>query len=140
MANNEEHKKISMILSFLSIDLSCSDAGPELLHRSAPDFGIVSVNSSFLPQDIPRHPDAHLFEVREAFKRTLLPSFGAYMSAYIAKKKSTPAALPGDPPGPLRGATCCRRVATRVASQVAVPETDAGPLINALSRTVKSSG
>ena len=84
MANNEEHKKISMILSFLSIDLSCSDAGPELLHRSTPDFGIVSVNSSFLPQDIPRHPDAHLFEVREAFKRTLLLGFRAYIRAYIA--------------------------------------------------------
>ena len=50
----------------------------------APHFGSVSVISSFLLHDIPRH-DTHLFEVREAFKRTLLVRFRAYISAYIAK-------------------------------------------------------
>ena len=70
--------------------------------------------SSFLLQDIPRH-DTRLFEVREAFKRTLLLGFRAYICSHIAKK-SPPAVLPG----PLRGARggCCGG--------------DAGPLINAL--------
>ena len=40
--------------------------------RATPDFGSVYVISSFLLQDIPRHPDTRLFEVREAFKRSLL--------------------------------------------------------------------
>ena len=38
--------------------------------------------SSFLLQDIPRH-DTRLFEVREAFRRTLLLGFRAYISAYF---------------------------------------------------------
>ena len=50
--------------------------------------------SSFLLQDIPRH-NTRLFEVREAFKRTSLLGFCAYIiSAYIVKK-TPPAALPG---------------------------------------------
>ena len=71
--------------------------------------------SSFLLQDIPRH-DTRLFEVREAFKRTLLLDFRAYIA-----NKSPPAVLPGAPPR-----------ATSLASPVALPATDAGPLINAL--------
>ena len=39
---------------------------------------------SFLLQDIPRHPDTRLFEVREAFKRSLLLGFQAHIPAYIA--------------------------------------------------------
>ena len=38
--------------------------------------------SSLLLQDIPRH-DTRLFEVREAFRRTLLLGFRAYISAYF---------------------------------------------------------
>ena len=67
--------------------------------------------SSFLLQAIPRH-DTRVFEVREAFKRTLLLGFGAYISAYIAKKIAS-GGLPGGPCGGLNA-------------------TDAGPLINAL--------
>ena len=40
--------------------------------------------SSFLLQDIPRHPDTCLFEVREAFKRNLFLGFEAHIRAYIA--------------------------------------------------------
>ena len=40
--------------------------------RATPEFGSASVISSFLLQDIPRHPDSRLFEVREAFKSSLL--------------------------------------------------------------------
>ena len=61
--------------------------------RATPDFGSLSVISSFL-QDIPRH-DARFFEVREAFKRTLMLRFRAYISEYIAKKKKAS----GGPPG-----------------------------------------
>ena len=42
--------------------------------------------SSFLLQGIPRHPDTRLFEVREAFKRTLfllLVVFRSYIRAYM---------------------------------------------------------
>ena len=39
---------------------------------TTPDCGSVSVISSFLLQDIPRHPETRLLEVREAFKRSLL--------------------------------------------------------------------
>ena len=81
----------------------------------------VSVISSFLLQDIPRH-DARLFEVREAFKRALLLGFRACISACIAKEKKPPAASRGALRGPLRG------VAPRLASPVAVPATDAEPL------------
>ena len=52
--------------------------------------------SSFLLQDVPSH-DTRLVEVREAFKRTLLLGFRAYIprsSAYIAKKIAS-----GGPPG-----------------------------------------
>ena len=68
-------------------------------------------------------------EVREAFKRTLLPGFRAYIIEYIAKK-SHPGALPGD----LRP---CGELA-RLASPVAVLATDAGPLINALVHALKN--
>ena len=54
----------------------------------------VSVIRSFLLQDIPRHPDIRLFEVREAFKRSLLRGFQAHIRAYIAFF-SPPAALRG---------------------------------------------
>ena len=54
--------------------------------------------SSFL-QDIPRH-DTRLFEVREAFKRTLLLVF-AHILEHISQKKTPPATLPGGPPGGL---------------------------------------
>ena len=40
--------------------------------------------SSFLLQDIPRHPETRLLEVREAFKRILLLGFQAHTRAYIA--------------------------------------------------------
>ena len=51
--------------------------------QATPDVGSVSVISSFLLQDIPRH-DTRLVEVREAFERTLLRGFRAYcyVSAY----------------------------------------------------------
>ena len=42
---------------------------PRCWPRATPDFGSVSVISSFLLQDIPRHPETRLLEVREAFKR-----------------------------------------------------------------------
>ena len=85
--------------------------------------------SSFL-QDIPRH-DTRLFEVREAFKRTLLFGFCAYIRAYIAKKNAS-----GDPPGGPSGGLAHRTCAAGLGSPVAVPATDAGPLINALITTV----
>ena len=44
----------------------------------------IILNSSFLLQDIPTHPDTRLFEVREAFKRIMLLGFRAYIRAYIA--------------------------------------------------------
>ena len=50
--------------------------------RATPDFGSVSVISSVLLQDIPRHPDTRLFEVQEAFKRSLLRFSGAYSRIY----------------------------------------------------------
>ena len=86
--------------------------------------------SSFLLHDIPRH-DTRLFEVREAFV-----GFGAYINSYIAKK-TPPAALPGGPPGRTSGAPCggLARLLHRSAP-VAIPETDAGPLINALIHTL----
>ena len=74
--------------------------------------------SSFLLQDIPTHPDTRLFEVREAFKRSLLLGFQVHIRAYIAIF-SPPAA------GVLR----C------LASPVALSATDAETLINALVRT-----
>ena len=40
--------------------------------------------SSFLLQDIPRHPDTRLFEVREAFKRSLSLGFQTHIRANIA--------------------------------------------------------
>ena len=97
--------------------------------RATPDFGSLSVISSFVLQDIPKH-DTHLFEVREAFKRFLLPGFRAYISAYIAKKKRfrRPSRPPGTPAGacaPVAGA--CAPVAGACAP-VAVPDA-AGPLI-----------
>ena len=80
----------------------------------------LGVISSFLLQDIPRHGTC-LVEVREAFKRTLVLGFRAYVSAYIA--------------------TTTKRLATLLASPVAVPATDAGPLrvINALVCTHNST-
>ena len=66
---------------FLSIDLGAAMLAPSYswLRESA------SVISSFLLQDIPRHPDTRLFEVREAFKRSfLLLGFQAHIRAYIA--------------------------------------------------------
>ena len=51
--------------------------------RATPDFGSASVISSFLLQDIPRHPDTRLFEVQEAFKRSLLLCFQAHIRAYM---------------------------------------------------------
>ena len=92
--------------------------------RATPDFGSVSVL-----QDIPRHPDTRLFEVRRAFKRRLLLGFQAHIRAYIAFF-SPPAALRG----PLRGASAPLRLRA----------TDAEPLINALvyvtdSKTEKKS-
>ena len=90
----------------------------------------MSVISSFLLQDIPRH-DPRLFEVRDEFKRTLLLGFRAYSSANFAKK-SPPAALPLGPSGPRAGGL---RRATRLASPVAVPATDAGRPMNALIYT-----
>ena len=59
--------------------------------------------SSFLLQDILRHPDTRLFEVREAFERSLLLGLQAHIRAYIAIF-SPPAALRGPSGGPLRGA------------------------------------
>ena len=44
--------------------------------------------SSFLLQDIPRHPDTRLFEVRGAFKRSLLLDFQAHIRAYIALRST----------------------------------------------------
>ena len=41
--------------------------------------------SSFLLQDIPRHPDTRLFEVREAFKRSLLLGFQGHIRATDAE-------------------------------------------------------
>ena len=53
--------------------------------------------SPFLLEDVPRH-DTRLFEVREAFKRTLWLGFRAYISERVANK-SPPATLPGGLPG-----------------------------------------
>ena len=59
---------------------------------------------SFLLQDIPRHPDTRLFEVREAFKRGLLLDFQAHVRVYIAIF-SPPAALRAPSRGGLRGSS-----------------------------------
>ena len=82
--------------------------------RATPDFGSVSVTSSFLLQDIPKHPDTRLFEVREAFKRSFVAWFsGAYTRIYRFFFASG---------GPCGGLDRLRRA------------TDAEPLINALVR------
>ena len=62
---------------------------------------------SFLLQDIPRHPDTRLFEVREAFKRGLLLDFQAHVRVYIAIF-SPPAALNAEEP--LISALVCNAV------------------------------
>ena len=77
MANGEY--SINIFLSFLSIDLGAAMLAPSYSLTSR-----VSVIRSFLLQDIPRHPDTRLFEVREAFKRSLLLGFQAPIRAYIA--------------------------------------------------------
>ena len=79
--------------------------------------------SSFLLQDIPRHTDTRLFEVREAFKRSLLPGtwFSVAYSRIYRNIFSPPPALRG----PLRGACALRA-------------TDAEPAINALLGTINS--
>ena len=101
--------------------------------RATPDFGSVSVISSLLFQDIPWHPNTRLFEVREAFKRSLLLDFQARIRAYNAIF-SPPADLrepSGGPPGGT-SAPPCGGLATRPAFPVALRATDAEPLINAL--------
>ena len=50
MANGE--RRINIFVSFLSVDL-----GAAMWPRATPDFRTVSAISSFLLQDIPRHPD-----------------------------------------------------------------------------------
>lgn len=52
--------------------------------RATPVFGSVRAISSFLLQNIPRHPQTHLFEVQEAFKPSSLLVFQAYVRAYMA--------------------------------------------------------
>ena len=89
--------------------------------RATPDFGSFSVISSFLLQDMPRHPDTRLFEVREAFKRSLLLGFQAHIRAYSAFFS---------PPAVHRGASRT----TRLAWPVALRATDAEPPINTLVR------
>ena len=68
--------------------------------------------SSFLLYDIPRY-DTRLLEVREAFKRTLLLGFRAYISAYfeVYRKKIAAGGPPGGPSGAPAGSTRRRRVA-----------------------------
>ena len=77
MANGEY--SVNMFLSFYRLTWV-----QRCWPRATPDFGSASVISSFLLQDIPRHPDTRLFEVREAFKRSLLLGFQAHICAYIA--------------------------------------------------------
>ena len=109
--------------------------------RAAPDFGSVSVISSFLPQDIRRHPDTRLFEVREAFKRSLLLEFEAHIRAYIAFFRlrgptgGAPGPLPGGPPAAPSGGLR----ATRHALPVELRVTDAEPQINVLVQTGRAS-
>ena len=78
--------------------------------------------SSFLLQDTPRHPDTRLFEVREAFKRSLLLRFQAHIRPYTSQFFRLRAALRGPSGGPCGGLARLRH-ATR-----------AEPLINALVR------
>ena len=67
----------------------------------------------------------------------------AHILVHISQEKSAPAALPGGPPGGASGNPCGGlarlRRATRLASPVAVPATDAGPLINALAWSEKET-
>ena len=125
MANGEY--SINMFLSFYRLTWV-----QRCWPRATPDFGSVSVITSVLLLDIPRHPDTRLFEVREAFKRSLLLGFQARIRAYIAGV-SPPAALRGPSGGPCGGLRGLRRV-TRAAGvlRVALRATDAEPLINAL--------
>ena len=81
--------------------------------------------SSFLLQDIPRHPDTRLFEVREACKRSLLLGFQAHIRACIALF-SPPAALRG----PLRGA-CAPAARIKSCVACALRATGAETLITA---------
>ena len=78
---------MKIFLSFSLIDLGAAMLAPSYSLTSR-----VSVIRSFLLQDIPRHPDTRLFEVREAFKRSLLLGFQAHIRAYFAIF-SSPAAL-----------------------------------------------
>ena len=64
--------------------------------------------SSFLLQDNLRHPDTRLFEVREAFKRSLLSDFQAHIRAYTAFF-SPPAARGGLSRGTLGGGLRARK-------------------------------
>ena len=72
--------------------------------RATPEFGSVSVISSFLLQDVPRHPETRLLGVREAFIRSLLHGFQAHIRAYTAFFSPPVAALRGPSRGPSRGA------------------------------------
>ena len=44
----------------------------------------VSVLSSFMHQDISKHPETRLLEIREAFERSLLPGCQAHIFAHIS--------------------------------------------------------
>ena len=99
--------------------------------RATPDFGSVRVISSFLLSDIPRHPDTRLFEVREAFKRSLLVfrRIFAHIPQFFRLRRPSEGPPGGDSRGAFGGLARLRR-ATRLASPVAMCATDAEPLID----------
>ena len=66
--------------------------------RVTPDFGSMSVISSFLLQDSPGNPEIRLLEVRKVFKRSLLLGFQARIRAYIAIFRLRWRGSPGDAP------------------------------------------
>ena len=93
--------------------------------RATPDFGststIMTAISSFLLQDIPRHPDTRLFDVRGAFKSSSLLGFRP-THIYRAIVLPPAALRVGSPAGDLRAR----------ATAVPLYPTDTEPLMNTL--------
>ena len=95
---------------------------------ATPVFGSVIAISSFLLQDISRHPETRFLEVWEVFKHGPLPGFQANIPAGIVAHISYTFCHRR---GPLREA-CARHRAKHLATPVAPGVTDAEALIGAL--------
>ena len=80
---NGEYYSINMFFSFYRLTWV-----QRCWLRATPDFGSVSVINSFPLKDVPWHPDTRLFEVREAFKRSLLLRSTWFSGSYSRKYRN----------------------------------------------------